>query len=57
MLIIAALAISCVAIAAVLANVAIMNNAKSSNLGGQGCAFTGGGDAEDPSVSQPPSVQ
>merc|ERR1719491_1979410 len=54
---IAALAISCVAIAAVLANVVVMNNAKSSTLGGQGRALTGGGDAEDPSVSQPPSVQ
>merc|ERR1719491_1447999 len=52
---IAALAISCVAIAAVLANVVVMNNAKSSTLGGQGRALTG--DAEDPSVSQPPSVQ
>jgi len=52
---VAALALSCVAIAAVLANVVVMNNAKSSNLGGQGRALTG--DAEDPSVSQPPSVQ
>jgi len=54
---IAALVLSCIAIAAVLANIVVMNNAKSSNLGGQGRALTGDGDAEDPSVSQPPSVQ
>jgi len=54
---IAALVISCVAIAGFLANFIVMNNnAKQATSGGQARALKAGDD-EDPSVSQPPSVQ